>query len=449
MPVTVQDMMEARDRRAQKQRELLAEYGQTLLCFTMNIPGPEKVTPLIRQGFALGQRRLEQGFMRLGIAPLYRESFALPAGCEGYYVLPLPPLEAKGLAVDIEEADALGRLFDMDVLRPDGSKTERSELGLPGRACLVCGGDARACARSRTHSVAEMRQVIDSILLNALRQEKSTTVAHLACRALLYEVLTTPKPGLVDRSNTGSHRDMDVFTFASSTAALYPYFAQCALIGSDHADQDTEHTFALLRTAGKTAEGIMLEATEGINTHRGAIFSLGLLCAAAGQLDREAWQADDLLNACAQMTRGLTARDLEGLAEGNARTFGQQLYLARGITGIRGEAEAGFPLVRQYGLPRLEAGLAAGRSVNDAGCAVLLEIMAHNTDTNVIRRGGMDALDRVRSRAAALLRQEPWPSADALRAFDEELIKNNISPGGSADLLAMCYMLHFLKEAGS
>ncbi|MBO4367381.1 MAG: citrate lyase holo-[acyl-carrier protein] synthase, partial [Clostridia bacterium] len=122
MPVTVQDMMEARDRRAEKQRELLAGYGQTLLCFTMNIPGPEKVNSLIRQGFALGQRRLEQGFMRLGITPLYRESFAAPAGCEAYYVLPLPPLEAKKLAVDIEEADALGRLFDMDVLRPDGSK---------------------------------------------------------------------------------------------------------------------------------------------------------------------------------------------------------------------------------------------------------------------------------------------------------------------------------------
>ena len=134
MDVTVQDMMEARERRAQRQRELLAEYGQTLLCFTLNIPGPEKDGALIRQGFRLGQRRLRQGFLRLGIQPLHQEESLGFTGCEAFYVLPLAPLEIKRMTADIEQADEVGRLFDLDVLRPDGSKVDRREIGLPERA---------------------------------------------------------------------------------------------------------------------------------------------------------------------------------------------------------------------------------------------------------------------------------------------------------------------------
>ena len=411
MNVTVMDMMEARDRRAQRQRELLAEFGQTLLCFTMNIPGPEKLSPLIRAGFRLGCRMLERGFLRLGVTPAHAESLEAVTGCEAFY-----------------------------------RKVERQELGFPGRKCLLCGNDAQACARSRTHTVAELQQKTRALLSDALRADQAQTVARLACQALLYEVLTTPKPGLVDRANSGSHSDMDVFTFAASTAALHPYFEQCALIGHDTAGQAPEQTFALLRPAGKLAEGGMLAATHGVNTHRGAIFSVGILCAAAGRLDREDWRMPALLDACAQMTRGLTESDFAGLTAGNARTFGQRLYLAHGITGVRGQAEQGFPLVRDHGYPKLRAALAAGLSINDAGCAALLALMAQNTDTNVIHRGGMEAQRQLCHQAQALLEAAPYPSAAALEALDRQLIADHISPGGSADLLALCYLLYFLEE---
>ena len=197
MDVTVLDMMNARDRRAEKQRELLGSYGQTLLCFTMNIPGPEKDNALIRRGFALGRRRLRQGLLRLGVAPVHAEARVDFTGCEAFYVLAVPPLTAKRMACDIEEADALGRLFDMDVLRPDGGKVERREIGLPGRKCLLCGETAQVCARARTHTVAELRARTAQILREAVLADKCETVARLACTALMHEVLTTPKPGLV------------------------------------------------------------------------------------------------------------------------------------------------------------------------------------------------------------------------------------------------------------
>ena len=446
MEVTVQDMMEARDQRAQRQRELLEEYGQTLLCFTLNIPGPEKDNPLIRQGFRLGQRRLYQGFLRLGIQPVHEEEKLSFTGCEAFYVLPAAPLEIKRMAADIEQADEIGRLFDMDVLRPDGNKVDRQEIGLPERSCLICGKEAKACARSRTHTVAELRARTDEILVCAVRKDKINTIARIGCQALLYEVLTTPKPGLVDRLNNGSHKDMDVFTFAASTASLYPYFEDCAAIGMDTAAEPAGNAFSALRLPGRMAEGAMLEVTGGVNTHRGAIFSIGILCAAAGRLPKEQWQADCLLKACADMTAGLTERDFSGLTPETAKTFGQKLYLAHGITGVRGEAEKGFPLVREYGYPKLKAGVSEGLSINVAGCAALMAIMEHNEDTNVIHRGGLEGQKKTAAVAGELLEQETWPSWAALAEFDQELIGQNISPGGSADLLAMCYMLLLLEE---
>ena len=449
MDVTVQDMMAARDRRAARQRELLAEYGQTLLCFTMNIPGPEKENGLIREGFGLGRRFLAQAFLRLGIQPTHEEERIAFTGCEGFYVLPLSPLAVKQMAADIEEATPAGRLFDLDVLRPDGVKVERREIGLPGRACLLCGRDAQACARSRAHSVSELREKTDSLLREAIREQTCRDVARAAVRALLYEVLTTPKPGLVDRNHTGSHRDMDVFTFADSVSALQPYFFRCAAIGFDGASDTPEAVFERLRRPGRVAEGAMLEATRGVNTHRGAVFSLGILSAAAGRLEKGKWQPEALLDACAAMARGLTERDFRGLTPQTARTFGEKLYLARGIAGVRGEAEKGFPLVRDTGYPKLAAGLAAGLSLNDAGCAALIALIAKNEDTNVFHRGGEKAHKALTRAAGALLRKEPFPSAASIRALDAELIRHNISPGGSADLLALCFMLHFLREAAS
>ena len=449
MQVTVMDMMAARDRRAERQRALLAAWpGRTLLSFTMNIPGPEKDSPLIRAGAALGRRWLAKGFARLGAQPLHSETAEAFTGVESLYVVPAPALEVKRMTADIEEGALAGRLFDLDVLRPDGSKVDRQEVGLPGRLCLICGADARACARSRTHTVAELRARTDELLAAALREDTAREVARMACQALLDEVNTTPKPGLVDRMNSGSHRDMDVFTFAASAAALWPYFARCAEIGTDTAADPPTETFAALRRPGRLAEGDMLAATGGVNTHKGAIFSLGLLCAAAGRVGSGGWgDSDALLDECARMTEGLTARDFAGLTPENARTTGQRLYLEAGIAGVRGEAEAGFPLVRERGLLKLEAGLEAGLSLNDAARAALIGIMAGNVDTNVIHRAGMEGQRRTAAYARDLLAEEPFPSGEALSEFDRALTAENISPGGSADLLAMCCMLRLLRMA--
>lgn len=443
--ITLLEMLEARERRVERQRELLGAGNGTLVCFTMNIAGPVKRDVWIEKGFRLGLGQLEGQLRVSGKAVAHREISIEATGCEAMLLVTGSPLAVKALTVELEDGAPLGRLFDMDVFYPEGTKVERQELGFPERKCLICENNAKVCARSRTHTVEALRQQTQSILREAICQNLCTRTAELATRALLYEAATTPKPGLVDRQNSGSHRDMDIFTFQSSAAALWPYFYHCTQIGVETRDASPEETFAALRPAGKRAEGAMLRATSGVNTHKGAIFSLGILCGAVGRLMGET-SSRALLSQCAAMAKGLISRDYANLTEETAKTAGQRLYLQYGISGVRGQAEAGFPTVETVGLPKLEAALALGKSINEAGCAALLAMLADTVDTNMIHRGGYGRAMAVREDVTHLLENDPFPNEETINRLDAAFIRENLSPGGTADLLAMVYLLHFLKE---
>lgn len=445
MEVTLPEMLEAREKRAIRQQTLLQRYARTMVSFTMNIPGPVKNSPLISGGYELGKRLLFQQLRVAGIPVIHFEETRENTGNEAMLILDAPALAVKAITSELEDASALGRLFDMDVLCPDGRKVDRRELGLPGRTCLLCGNSAQVCARSRTHSVAQLQAKTRQILLEAQLEADCADAARFAVQALLYEVAATPKPGLVDREDSGSHSDMDFFTFQASAAALHPYFAECVRIG--RSAHTPEEAFQRLRLPGKLAEGEMLRATGGVNTHKGAIFSMGILCGALGRLDRSRWgDPRQILAECAAMTRGLVSRDYAGLTEETAATAGQKLYLQYGMTGVRGQVEAGFPAVAELGLPKLEAALAAGKDWNDAGCAALLAMLAETEDTNMIHRGGFDKAKAVSEKLKAILEKEPFPGRETLEALNREFVSDNLSPGGTADLLAIVYFLYFLKE---
>jgi triphosphoribosyl-dephospho-CoA synthetase len=216
----------------------------------------------------------------------------------------------------------------------------------------------------------------------------------------------------------------------------------------DTQDLPAPETFKKLQVLGRRAEGTMYEATDGVNTHKGAVFSLGILCAALGRLPRAAWSdPETVLAECGKETAGLTEAYFPYLTKENARTAGEILYVRHGIRGVRGQAEDGFPAVLRYGLPVLEEGLAKGLSLNDAGCAALLHMMVHETDTNMIKRSDLATYDRVINEVRGILEKNRFPGPEMLAALDERFIAMNLSPGGTADLLAMTYFLHFLKNA--
>ena len=191
----------------------------------------------------------------------------------------------------------------------------------------------------------------------------------------------------------------------------------------------------------------MFRATSGINTHKGAVFTLGALCGAVGRLWSPAGPPRDsaaVLRQCSLLCTHAVGEDWKRMARGKAVTTGQKLYQAYGIEGIRGELIRGLPSVAQVGLPALERELSAGASLEEAGVAVLLHLIAHLTDTNLIARGGLEGQRWAAAQAQALLR-EGSPSPEQVRALDDAFIRRNLSPGGCADLLAVTYFMHFLR----
>lgn len=431
-------MLEARERRAERQRQLLAEFSGPLVCFTVNIPGPVKDSPLIRRAFRLGCATLEARLPKL----LHRELREEVTGCEAMYVPDGDALAVKAICTAIEDETALGRLFDMDVLGPDGVKLDRSLTGGNSRDCIVCGAPGRGCASRRLHSVEALQEATGKILRAHFAQADRERFAALAVESLLKEVNTTPKPGLVDRRNNGSHRDMDLSTFTASAHALDPYFRECVEIGQATAGEAPSETFARLRQAGLRGEQAMYRATGGVNTHKGAIFTLGLLCGSLGRL----WKPEvpvptlpALLEETASLGREALRQDLPAF---RGETAGERAYLAHGITGIRGEAAAGLPSVLTLGLPAYRAGLAKGLSENDAGAAALVRMIGQVEDTTLYHRGGPEGAAWAKEAAAAL---PPFPTREALEALDDAFIARNLSPGGSADLLAVVYFLDMLQ----
>ena len=436
--VTLTQVLAARDHRVQRQQALLNQYGKPLISFTMNIAGPVKTSVLIEQGFRLSLRRLSQQLLRQRYPVLHWEETCGITGCEALFVVDAPAEQLKALTTDLEEADQLGRLLDLDVLDAQGNKLNR----LQERGCLICGAVGRGCARSRAHSVQQLQETTTHILTEAIQKHERHMAAELACRALLFEACTTPKPGLVDRRNNGSHSDMDLFSFMSSAAALTPYLETCVAIGQETANLLPEETFRRLRRPGRLAEGEMLRATGGVNTHKGALFLLGILCGAVGRLGIAKWGVSDaIVSECAAMTKGLTAAECS--ASRNT-TAGEQFFSAHGIRGIRGEVETGLPTVREHGYPALQDALAAGRSADEAGCLALIAMMAVAEDTALLHRSGIEGWQQAKTLSAQLLAS--GVTKETMEQLDEDFIAHNWSPGGCADLLAVCWFLRFLKE---
>ncbi|TKI06552.1 triphosphoribosyl-dephospho-CoA synthase CitG [Martelella alba] len=269
-------------------------------------------------------------------------------------------------------------------------------------------------------------------------------VAERAVDALYREVLLTPKPGLVDSENNGAHRDMDLDVFIHSITAIAPWFARFALYGRQHAHRSAAAFLAGLRPMGMACEQGMFAATEGVNTHKGGIFPLGLLCAAAGRLvgRRRPVGRQNLCLEVAAICAGLVGTELVGGRRGV--TAGERLFCRYGLTGARGEAASGFATVRRYALPAWDGLAAAGAAEQRRLLHCLLLLMAHNPDTNLVSRGGLAGLTFVQDYARRLL-ADGW-DIPRLRRMDRALTARRLSPGGSADLLAVTYVLSGLPR---
>lgn len=263
----------------------------------------------------------------------------------------------------------------------------------------------------------------------------------LARTALAQELACPYKPGLVSPQDCGAHPDMDAATFVRSIAALRGCFAELARAGADGARFDE------LARVGRAAEARMLRATGGRNTHRGAIFTLGLLAAAAGRL--HACARPSARQMCRTVAQEWGADILRAAPAGPARTHGDFVRCRYRVPGAREQAAAGFPVVLDHALPALRAASPAGRK--RASLQALYTILLVLDDNNLLYRGGEEGLAFARAEARRFLeaggmaQPRAWArAAEVHRRF----VARNLSPGGAADLLAATLFVDACERRG-
>lgn len=399
--------LEEKEARVERRKAFARRHaGETVVQLALNIPGRIKDSALLRRLLASGMSEFALRFPQLTECALTNAS----AGPSALFAAAEAPQSVKEKTAELEALHPWSRLFDFDVYDAGGKTVSLASRHGMGRTCFVCSRPAALCMREKSHSAEDVAQSVTDRLARFAAYETAFTVSAaarragaLALRAALYEVGLQPKPGLVDPAHSGSHEDMDFFTFQRSAAA---------------------------------------------------IFSLGLVLGAAGEVSaaqREAFDELDektfiknVLDKTAELGR-LTLTDFTGRP--SEETPGMRAHRDYGLTGIRGEAAAGFPaietpLLALCSLP--EADLDARRLLE-----ALFEIMSELDDTTLVRRGGIEALAAVKRCARDLLqsgalRQASW--RDAVHTVDRQFVARRLSPGGAADCLSVMLFLIWLAR---
>lgn len=331
------------------------------------------------------------------------------------------------------------------LLKTRSLQTSSMRSSLSSSLSLPLSSSLSSAMRLSTSSSLNL-SLSSSLSLTTARTEKkiAAIIGRLAVRSLYEELALTPKPGLVSLIDNGSHHDMDARSFYRSLFTLRHYFVEICQAGMQEAP------FAVLQQLAIRAEARMLQATQGVNTHRGAIFCLGMLSAAIAACKV---QGCILTAATIQATllRHWGAALIEHSHGNDIGSHGQIVAATHAVSGAREEAARGYPALFSVALPVFSATLAAGRNLRCAKVDTLFTLMLHIHDTNVYYRGGSSAAELVQQHAQAFIDagSSAAPDWQARAAASHRcFVARGISPGGAADLLAATCLLHQVLYPG-
>ena len=422
------DFLEARDGRQQELDRILAQYGSehaSFLLISANVPGAGKHRPGIARLLGGALHSLRRG---IGLKVLLSRRDVL--GPFHIAASSLPPIDVKRAAIAIEAESPSARLLDVDVYGPNGSAVDRSGLGLAPRPCLVCAEPARECILLRRHSTSELLERVDSLLGPFVPSQRLLCLESLATNlrlGVLRELDLTPKPGLVDREDNGSHPDLTYASMKASADLLPLYFEE---ILECHRRQRPLQDFV---QAGIDAENRMAREIRA-NAHKGFIFLSGLVlmaaCQCGGQFSR---LRQEIAKAAGSFFAHFGAQDSHGASVRNRHRIG----------GLRAEAERGLPAVFDHAWPCYREALEANWTAEHASFYLMAVLMQQVEDTTAVHRCGPEGLSRLRSDGAALQRvlereQAPEPM---LAELNREYRSLGLTMGGVADCMALTFAL--------
>ncbi len=456
--INIEQLLQARENRMQ-QKLKMTDGKYHMISLQLNIPGLPKSNEILNSFFLNVDEQFQIFYKSRYCNEIWQDYqvFSDYAGEWAVYLFDASTsnsLLLKELTEEFEESFPLGRIVDLDVLDANGTPISSGKE----KPCFVCGKAAEACRKTGEHYIMLVRQrMMDSIkaYLTSFKEEQLVKkVTGFVTYALLQEVSLSPKPGLVCRNNNGAHTDMDYASFLQSIAMISPYFhdiGKAALVF----DGDITSALPKIREIGLRMEQNMLHATTNINTHKGAIFlmSVSVFSIVYTIHKNGVFDIDVFHTTLKEMTKGIVKRELHSISNNTNISHGQQCFLDFGLmgSGARGEIEQGMPTVISHSLPLLNKLLKTSiNSCNDICLKqtlvpVLLKLISVNNDTNVLYRTNKNTLIKLQEKANSAL--ESWLSGNS--SHYESLVKwclqKGISPGGSADLLAVTILIHQCK----
>lgn len=453
----LEKVLAARESRAEI-RKGFAKQEFCSISLSFNIPGYPKSDDFLAFGF-LGVVYELLSYLKSNRIECEHTNFLKILDAAGdFFITPIVVGESslseiKVLLEKFESNHPLSRLIDVDLF-DDKAKPVSSGKS---KKCFICSKSAIECMRQKNHSIEELREYINKQMqfYIDIEHEKNIlkSITSFATRALMYEVSVTPKPGLVDRYSQGSHKDMDYFSFVSSTAALSYFWRDISKLAFGWDGKEKEITLPALRSIGIEMESEMLRATEGVNTQKGAIFILGFISFAVSYLLKNKIHPTDkcISDIISYLNSDVVNKELNN-ANKLSLSHGDAVFMKYGEEfggGIRKEMESGLPIIFNNSLPYLKAkGFieTTDEVLNKELQDVLLLIMSVNNDTNILFRSNHIVLREMKELALRCVNSTGLERIDNVNLLSEYCEKHYISPGGSADLLAATCFIYWIQE---
>ena len=438
-----------RDKRVAYQEHLLKENkDKTLVTIRINYPGIEKSNYITDN---IVNTIYNEILTYYGKFIVFEDKYKNKEGIVAHFLFDLDFVNVKKEMINVEEEHILGRCLDIDVYTLKNDKVigiSRSDLFKKPRRCFICDLDAKICSRAQTHTIDEIKNYFEVVYKNFKDSQKKTEslayeVSQMALKAMISEVSTFPSFGLVSPISSGAHKDMDYYTFLNSAVAITPFLKKMFEVGYSY--YSPEYIFDAIRDIGKECEEKMFEATNNINTHKGMIFLMGISMAAIGKAlyeNKEFYQIQDIIKS---MVKNILD-DFKELHKKEKLTHGERLYLEYGFTGIRGQVQDGLSVLFDNIIDNY---INSDLKENDLYTQILIELMARVEDSTVVYRHDISTLRKVQSDAKDLLNMGGIFTEEGRQKchhLEDLYIKENISPGGCADLLAISILLIDVKK---
>lgn len=342
-----------------------------------------------------------------------------------YYILFVDKIELKAELMKIEETHPLGRFIDLDFYTNSNKSSSRSKEGLPLRKCIICDDIAYKCIREHKHQVSDIIGVIE----NKTYEYVLESLEEIIKEAIYLELNLEDKFGLVTPTSSGSHCDMDYNLMKKSIDVIVPRLIEMAKVGL--VEEDIGLIYQKIKQIGIISENEMFLATRKVNTYKGLIFILGLIVSACGFWIGSKKSFDDIYNTIKLMTN-------DKFKEGKTNSFGEYAYLKYGFTGIRGEAQAGLPVVRTI------SEFLNGKEINDENLHMaLIKAVELSFDTVLLKRSG--SVENYQYYKELISSIKVY-DIDLIKQVTKECVDNNISCGGAADILISALFINNFKR---